>query len=82
MTLLKLVLDYYFEANIGHNLALWKPTKQSYMADFQHRSSRAVDGNATTNGDLFTRIGSSVGSWWQVDLEAVYEIHTVVITSK
>jgi len=81
MTLMKLVLDYYFEANIGHNLALWKPTKQLYMVDVKHPSSNAVDGNSKANGDHFAQIGAT-RRWWQVDLEAIYEIRTIVITSK
>ena len=78
------VLDPYDAIDIGHNLALWKPTKQSsYDLPKKYTSSMAVDGDTTVYGSsAHTRTSWNVEGWWQVDLESVYEIRVVVITSK
>ena len=68
------------------NLALAKPTKQSSQS-LSRAPSRVVDGNRNTN--YFSNSCSHTwhttpnpGAWWQVDLGAVYEIHSVVITNR
>ena len=78
------VLDIYDSMDIGHNLALWKTTNQStYHSPKSHSSSMAVDGDSTVFGsNAYTMTFFDVGTWWQVDLEAVYEIRVVVITRK
>ena len=67
------------------NLALEKPTNQSSVSDPKHASSKAVDGNvnsdATKHSCAITK-GATGGSWWEVNLEAVYQIREVVITSR
>ena len=64
--------------DVTKNLALWKPTKQSATLH-SLVSSKAVDGSKTKPNCSQTT--STRGSWWQVDLEAVYEIREVVITN-
>ena len=67
---------------LGHNLALWKPTKQSSTPNPKYASLNAVDGIAS----VLLRRGScahteaAVGSWWQVDLNGMYEIRELTIT--
>ena len=67
------------------NLALEKPTNQSSISVPKHASSKAVDGNvnsdATKHSCAITN-GTTGGSWWEVNLEAVYQIREVVITSR
>ena len=67
----------------SENLALGKPTKQS-STHGNAGPSRAVDGNRNSNFDSSscTHTQSKKGSWWQVDLEAIYEIRDVVITNR
>ena len=79
-----LFLDPYDAIDIGHNLALWKPTSQlSYNFPKVYSSSMAVDGDSTVFGSkAHTKTLPNDGDWWQVDLEAVYEIRVVVITRK
>lgn len=64
------------------NLAWGKPTKQSSTNMFNY-SSNAVDGKSdpmsTNRSCAITRL--SFGSWWQVDLQAMYSIHEVVVTN-
>jgi len=68
---------------LGHNLALWKPTKQSSTPNPKYASINAVDGIAS----VLLRRGScahteaAVGSWWQVDLNGMYEIRELTITT-
>ena len=78
------VSDPYDSIDIGHNLALWKTTNQStYYAPKSHTSSMAVDGDSKAfRSNAYTMTFFKVGNWWQVDLEAVYEIRVVVITRK
>ena len=67
------------------NLALEKPTNQSSTSDPKHASSKAVDGNVNSDArkHSFTSTkGATGGSWWEVNLEAVYQIREVVITSR
>ena len=77
-------LDPYDSIDIGHNLALWKTTRQStYNLPKLHSSSMAVDGDSRVFGSsAHTSTLAKVDTWWQVDLEAVYEIRVVVITRK
>jgi len=75
-----LVVDYH-EADLGHNLALSKPTKQS-STDKNYDSWRAVNGRTQINVKDNTLTRRTLGSWWQVDMAAIYEVHVVVITSK
>ena len=65
------------------NLALGKPTRQSSIYN-NARPSRAVDGNRNSNfhASSCTHTQNAKGNWWQVDLEAVYEIRDVVITNR
>ena len=65
------------------NLALGKPTRQS-TTQGNGKPSKAVDGNRNSNFDASScsKTQSKKGSWWQVDLEAVYEIRDVVITNR
>ena len=67
------------------NLALEKPTNQSSVSDPKHASSKAVDGNVYSDGEEHSCAvtnGTTGGSWWEVNLEAVYQIREVVITSR
>ena len=63
------------------NLARGKPTSQSSTYK-KGNSAKAVDGNKTNTirekSCSCTSPGRE-GSWWQVDLESVYEIRQVVI---
>ena len=72
----------YHKNEAGYNLALWKPTKQSTTLR-RYASYNAVDGNSSTsleNGHCSATMRFP-DSWWQVDLEHVYEIREVVITN-
>ena len=67
------------------NLALEKPTNQSSVSDQKHASSKAVDGNVNSDARKYSCAitkGAAGGSWWEVNLEAVYQIREVVITSR
>jgi len=71
------------EVDLTKNLALGKPTRQS--SQYQDAGpNRAVDGNRNSYLDArsCTHTLNTKGSWWQVDLEAVYEIRDVVITNR
>jgi len=62
------------------NIALNKPTSQSSTAYSGH-SYRAVDGNISgiwSHGSV-THTYSSANNWWQVDLEAPYNINHINI---
>lgn len=76
----------HVEVDRTHNLALGKPTKQSSSLNARdYGSSNAVDGNRQPHaGQRSCAItnGTVMGSWWEVNLEAVYEIGEVVITSR
>lgn len=66
---------------VTKNLAVGKPTKQSSNSH-SLVSSKAVDGSRANNPwTLCSRASSTTLAWWQVDLEAVYEISEVVITN-
>ena len=72
----------YHDTEGSYNLALWKPTKQSTTLG-RYASYFAVDGNSSTlleNGHCSVTKGFP-GSWWQVDLQYVYDIREVVITN-
>ena len=71
------------EVDWTKNLALGKPTRQS-TTQGNGKPSKAVDGNRNSEFDSSscTHTKSKKGSWWQVDLEAVYEIRDVVITNR
>ena len=67
-----------------HNLALGKKTKQ-IATFYENHSDKAVDGNMNpdaSNGGCAITPGTTGGSWWEVNLEAVYQIREVVITSR
>ena len=63
------------------NVALGKPASQSSTSNSKHVASKAVNGILMSDMDRCISTKSQYGAWWQVDLVAVYEIHTVVITS-
>ena len=70
-----------------HNLALKKKTKQTTtcLDNPQFASYKAVDGNMNPDAGQFSCAitqGTTGGSWWEVNLEAVYQIREVVITSR
>ena len=71
------------DADMSTNLALGKTTKQSSTFS-GHSSSNAVDGNRdnTLQGNSCAHTMGQRGPWWQVDLDAVYEIRQVVIKSR
>ena len=73
-----MVSDYI--KNIGLNVALERPTKQSSTYD-RFISSKAVDGSSSTVNTSCTRTNMAIDNWWQVELDAVYEIQEVVITN-
>ena len=72
----------YHDTEGSYNLALWKPTKQSTTLG-RYASYFAVDGNASTVLETghCSVTKAFPGSWWQVDLEYVYDIREVVITN-
>ena len=66
------------------NLARGKPTKQSTTYQ-TYSSSKAVDGKMAYNlrdNSCSHAARAQKGSWWQVDLEAVYEIRCVIIKNR
>ena len=66
------------------NLALGKPARQ-FSTYKTHTASKAVDGNKAnflSQGSCTHTVWSGKGVWWQVDLEAVYDIREVVITNR
>lgn len=63
------------------NVALGKPASQSSTSNSKHVASKAVNGILMSDMDRCISTKSQYGAWWQVDLVAVYEIHTIVITS-
>jgi hypothetical protein len=74
--------------DLPQNLALKKPTKQSstYNNDLDtYGPSRAVDGNINGNINTFSHSSdpsTGVTAWWQVDLEDLYEITSIVIVNR
>jgi len=72
------------EVDLTENLALGKPTTQSgkHTQYPRYEASNAVDGNRNSNlgSGSCTKTTEGKGSWWQVDLGAVYVIRKVVIT--
>ena len=66
------------------NLALKMPARQSTLYSSAVPASRAVDGNRNTNFHKLscTHTQEKTGSWWEVDLGAVYEIWDVVLTNR
>ncbi len=73
------------EVQVSANLALGKPTSQSSTASGA-AASRAVDGN--TNGNYsqgsvtHTHAEKSPWPWWQVDLQGVQRIGSVVLYNR
>ena len=65
------------------NRARGKPTEQSSTATSTCAASKAVDGHSDPVFDHHScsQTLSRRGSWWQVDLQVVYDIRAVVITS-
>ena len=65
------------------NLALGKPTTQSSNRH-ENDAWKAVDGSRSGNNKLAmcSETKSAAGSWWKVDLGAVYVIRHVVITNR
>ena len=69
------------------NLALRKKTKHTttFLDNPDFASYKAVDGNMNPDAGQFSCAitkGATGGSWWEVNLEAVYQIREVVITSR
>ena len=64
-------------------MALWKVTKQSSMENPKYASSNTVDGIAsvTLRRGSCAHTAAAVGSWWQVDLQDMYEIQELLITT-
>jgi len=73
------------EAPLGAqiNIARGKPTSQS-STDSGGVSSRAVDGNTSGYFDQnsVTHTANEGGAWWQVDLQGVYSLATVVLYNR
>jgi len=70
----------------SNNIALGKPTIQSstHPHGLSLAAWKAVDGissSAIMDGGC-THTREAVGSWWQVDLQGIYEIRQVAITSR
>ena len=66
------------------NLARGMPTDMSEPWELSS-PAYAVDGNYANSNPIFkcaNTINDRVGSWWQVDLEAVYDIREVMILSR
>ena len=74
-----MISDYY-EPDVGFNVAIQHPTKQSSTSN-AHFSSKAVDGLSYTVPTRCTQTNLAVGNWWQVELDAVYLIQEVAITN-
>ena len=68
------------EIDMTKNLAGGKPTEQSYTADPQYSARGAVDGRRNTEHLSCSAPGNKDSAWWQVDLEAVYDIRVVALT--
>ena len=64
----------------GHNIALGKPTEMSSTYG-SYVSSKAVDGDSSSTGNSCTQTLKQTENWWHVDLQAVYAIREVVITT-
>ena len=64
----------------GYNLALGKPTQMSSTFG-SYVSSNAVDGNSSNTGMSCSLTLKQNENWWQVDLQAIYVIREVVITT-
>ena len=66
------------------NVALGKPAKMSSRY-YQSSAAMAVDGSYATGSTGYDvcaqtmRLSKRAGSWWLVDLEAVYVINIVMI---
>jgi len=67
------------------NVALGKPAKMSSSRYYLSTAAMAVDGSSATGSSAYDvcaqtqHLLTRAGSWWLVDLEAVYVINTVVI---
>ena len=67
------------------NLARGKPAEQSTHSIWSPTPTRAVDGNYDNNlkrKSCIQTLPNQVGSWWQVDLEAVYNIEEVLVLNR
>ena len=81
MELLNLSFAVMPVVSVTKNLALRKPTKQSSTLK-TFTSSKAVDGDkAYCLSTHSTSTTKSQHPWWQVDLQAVYEIKEVIMTT-
>ena len=67
------------------NLALGMPTDMSETWEIS-LPAYAVDGKYSYNRnpifECANTVNDRVGSWWQVDLEAVYDVREVMILSR
>ena len=63
------------------NLARGKPTEQSSTKDTLHGSSNAVDVQTNSRWHACSVTRAKGDNWWLVDLEAVYDIRVVTLTS-
>ena len=72
----------YHGSNMGPNIALRKPAKQSSTANSTYLASNAVDGASYTHPARCTRTKLALGNWWRVELGAVYLIRQVVVTNQ
>ena len=67
------------------NVALNKPATQSTYHGLYGRPENVVDGNKNTSISQCTHTAfadSNPDRWWRVDLQGMFEIHTVVITNR
>ena len=77
-------LKAYHKSDGMRNLARFKPTKLSSTLGKEFRSSMAVNGLSQSmykRGGCAATKGHLNGNWWQVDLEAVYDVWEVVVTN-
>jgi len=67
------------------NVALNKPATQSTYHQLLGRPENVVDGNKSTSLSQCTHTAipdTNPDRWWRVDLQGMFEIHTVVITNR
>ena len=67
------------------NVALNKPATQSTYRQVYGRPENVVDGNKGTSISQCTHTDypdTNPDRWWRVDLQGMFEIHTVVITNR
>ena len=69
------------EVDMTTNLAQGKPTEQSSSIDAMHDSSKAVDIQTNSNSHACSVTRAAGDNWWLVNLEAVYDIQVVRLTS-